>query len=169
MKFKVSWAGVLILLLGSALSAQAADWYGRVSQVAEAGDVLTIMTDDNRRLTLRLYGVDCPQPGQPFAVESENMVRALVVDSRQPVTVLEEARESSGQVVATIVLADGTTLNDRLLVAGLAWFYPEHCPDAAICRGMMTLEQKARQQRRGLWAQDNPISPWEWNEQKFEK
>jgi endonuclease YncB( thermonuclease family) len=61
-----------------------------------------------------------------------------------------------------VVLRDGTTLNDRLLAAGLAWYYGPNCNNSAICDGLRQLEHTARELRRGLWAQEKPVPPWQW-------
>ncbi len=152
---------VLLLQLGPATLSWA-DWQGKVVEVHGGGDILIIQTDDNRNITLRLYGIDCPEPSQPFGAEAAHMVQELVVKPAEPITVLEERRDSTGRVLATVVLHDGTTLNDRLLLAGMAWVYPDNCVSAQACQGLIQLENRARQLRRGLWAGENPVPPWQW-------
>jgi endonuclease YncB( thermonuclease family) len=152
-----------VFVLGplTALSA-AADWQGRVAYVKGGGDILTISTNDNRNIEIRLLGIDCPEQGQPFAGEAEELVKRLLQANGYNITVLEETRESDGRVLATVVLHDGTTLNDRLLVAGLAWYYEQNCNDAITCNGLRRLESTARDLRRGLWSQEQPVPPWQW-------
>lgn len=142
-----------------------ADWKGKVVEVRAGGDTLSVVTDDNRNITLQLYGIDCPEPGQPFAAEAETMVYELVVRPDKPVIILEEKRTSSGRILATVILHDNTTLNARLLLAGLAWVYAPNCVDAQYCQEMIKLQNKAQQGRIGLWADDNPIPPWKWQGQ----
>ena len=42
--------------------------------------------------------------------------------------------------------------------AALAWVYPKYCPD---CLQWKAPEQEARDARRALWRDDNPMPPWE--------
>ena len=165
MKFQLIIGLALVLMLGLAWPAQA-DWQGRVIKVHGGGDILVLHTDDNRNLTVRLYGLDCPEPDQPFGHAAGSMTEALVIESGRPVTVLEERRDFSGQMLVTVVLYDGTTLNDRLLLAGLAWIYPKHCVNAQGCQNLLRLQERAKLERRGLWSQENPIPPWQWQGQK---
>jgi endonuclease YncB( thermonuclease family) len=137
-----------------------ADWSGRISKIID-GDIMTLVADDNRTLTFRLFAVDCPEPGQPYAEEAKELVRALVLDDPRLITVLDEVRDHDGQALAVVVLADGTTLNDRLLIEGLAWFDSRSCGMSLFCEGMMELERQARTNRRGLWDDDDPVPPWE--------
>jgi hypothetical protein len=49
-----------------------------------------------------------------------------------------------------------------LVKAGLAWWYRKYAPaDDTLAR----LEQEAKADRRGLWAQPNPTPPWNWRAQ----
>lgn len=156
-------ATILVLQLG-VFSPALADWQGKVMDIAGGGDILVIQTNDNRNIELRLYGIDCPENDQPFGEAAQSLVHALVVESGNPITVLTERRDSTGQLLATIVLHDGTTLNDRLLLSGMAWVNPDNCISEQACQGLMDLENKARQGRRGLWSQDDPVPPWKWRE-----
>jgi endonuclease YncB( thermonuclease family) len=152
------FSAAVLLLLGPDFAR--ADWYGRITKIID-GDIMTLVTDDNRVLTFRLFAVDCPEPGQPYAEEARELVRELVLDNPKLITVLEEVRDQVGQALAVVVLADGTTLNDRLLIEGLAWFDTRICGRNPFCEGMMELERQARMERRGLWADDRPVPPWE--------
>ena len=139
-----------------------ADWQGQVVEMRGSGEFLVLHTDDNRNLTVRLYGLACPDPDQPFGQAAESLVHALVVAPGRPITVLEERRDAGGRILATVVLYDGTTLNDRLLLAGLAWVYPENCVSVQGCQNLMQLQKRARHGRRGLWSQES----WQQREQR---
>ena len=47
-------------------------------------------------------------------------------------------------------------------MAGLAWWYRQYSKDASLG----VLEEDARQARRGLWADPNPVPPWEVRQPK---
>jgi len=58
-----------------------------------------------------------------------------------------------------VILPDGRNLNQELVRAGLAWWYRQYARgDGALER----LEDEARAARRGLWADRDPVAPWEF-------
>lgn len=66
-----------------------------------------------------------------------------------------------GRSVALVRLPDGTLLNEVLVAEGLAWVYEEYCHED-LCPRLRELEQQARRERRGLWAEAAPIRPAQW-------
>jgi endonuclease YncB( thermonuclease family) len=61
--------------------------------------------------------------------------------------------------VAEIILPDGRNLNQELVPAGLAWWYERYARRETVLRD---LEQEARDAKRGLWSDRNPVAPWDW-------
>lgn len=45
-----------------------------------------------------------------------------------------------------------------MVQSGAAWVYEHYNTDNALA----DLQQEARSQKRGLWADPNPVPPWEW-------
>ena len=64
-----------------------------------------------------------------------------------------------GRIVGEVILPDGLSLNKELVFVGLAWWYRKYAPDD---RTLKALESGAREAKRGLWIDENPIPPWEW-------
>ena len=62
-----------------------------------------------------------------------------------------------------MVLPDGRNLNRELVNAGLAWWYRQY---ARNDRELERMEAEARKAKRGLWADLNPVPPWEWRRSK---
>ncbi len=56
------------------------------------------------------------------------------------------------------VYVDGVDVNRELVAGGVAWVYRKYSNDADL----LELEADARQKGLGLWADPNPIPPWEW-------
>ncbi|MCE3954211.1 thermonuclease family protein, partial [Escherichia coli] len=48
--------------------------------------------------------------------------------------------------------------NRFMVQSGAAWVYEHYNTD----NDLATLQQEARSQKRGLWADPNPVPPWEW-------
>jgi hypothetical protein len=75
------------------------------------------------------------------------------------VTVRPREHDRYGRLVAEVTLPDGRVLNEELVRQGWAWWYRRYAPDNAT---LATLESEAREARRGLWADQKPMAPWEW-------
>ena len=56
------------------------------------------------------------------------------------------------------VFVDGTDVNLAMVRSGMAWRFEKYSKDGAFQRA----QDEARAARRGLWADTNPVSPWEW-------
>ncbi len=64
-----------------------------------------------------------------------------------------------GRTIADVILPDGRVLNRELVRAGFAWWYRRYAPEDET---LEQLECEARGARRGLWADAEPVPPWEW-------
>lgn len=127
----------------------------RVTSITD-GDTVTVL-HNRTQIRIRLYGIDCPEPGQPFHTRATQRTAALA--HGQTVTVKPESLDRYGRLVAWIVLPDGRSLNELLVAEGLAWHFRRYAPRD---RRLAQLEQSARDARRGLWQDHDPIPPWEW-------
>jgi endonuclease YncB( thermonuclease family) len=67
-----------------------------------------------------------------------------------------------------MVLVDSFNLNEELIRVGLAWVYSRYC-DRPVCENWIGLESEAREAKRGLWRDTNPIPPWEFRRKKRRK
>ena len=164
------------ILAGLTLAAPArADdtFYARVKAVA-AGDRLTVQYK-KKKLTIRLHGVDCPEPGQPFFAEARKRTAELVRDSEVKVEGL--TRDANGRRWARVSylarihrtprdrskphqwVRSYLSLQRELVQEGLAWWNREQ---ATKDKKLAEAEVWARKQRRGLWADKNPVAPWRW-------
>ncbi len=64
-----------------------------------------------------------------------------------------------GRTVAEVLLPDGRSLNREQVKAGFAWWYRRYAPDDDT---LAQLEADAKAAKRGLWADADPVPPWEW-------
>lgn len=58
-----------------------------------------------------------------------------------------------------VFLPDGMNLNQELVKQGWCWWYRKYAPEDTVLEG---LEKAARDARKGLWADAQPVPPWEW-------
>ena len=102
-------------------------------------------------------GIDCPEKRQAFGNRAKQFAPALVFGKTVTVSVLDVDRY--GRTVGEVILPDGRVLNHELVRAGLAWWYRKYAPDDDTLK---QLEAEARQAKRGLWVEPNPMPPWAW-------
>ena len=155
----------LALLCFFAVPVSAWGWQAEVVRVVD-GDSLVILRGDNgKKETIRLFGVDCPELGQPFGEEAARLARAVVFGKKVSVVALDvDGYERT--VGAVVCLEDGVTLQDELLKAGLAWVDPRYCKG---CKLWKALQREAAEEKRGLWGDGEPVAPWKWRKEKREK
>jgi micrococcal nuclease len=148
---------VPLVLAGAAAAASPPDrtpFTGRVVAVAD-GDTATVLAAGNVQHKVRLHGIDAPETRQPFGARGREELAGLV--HGKTVTVRPVDRDRYGRTVARIEV-DGTDVNLAMVAAGLAWHYTRFSDDQALAGA----EAAARRARRGLWADREPVPPWEW-------
>ncbi len=118
------------------------------------GELLEAVVARSERI--RLHGIDCPEKRQAFGNRAKQFTSKLVFGNTVTVQVMD--RDRYGRTVGVVLLPDGRSLNHELVRAGLAWMYRRYTNDQSLS----DLEEEARVARRGLWADRNPIPPWEW-------
>lgn len=67
------------------------------------------------------------------------------------------------RTLADVVLPDGDNLKQQLVKVGMCWWYCKYAPRNAV---LEELETDAGEKRMGLWAEAQPIPPWEWRKAK---
>lgn len=121
------------------------------------GDTLTVQTDGDARLRIRLYAIDSPERGQPYSDPALQLLADLVANR----TILFQTvdTDSYGRSVARVFVGD-TDVNAELVRQGAAWVYRKYSHDPAL----LALEREAREHERGLWAlpASQRVPPWEF-------
>ncbi|MFX0200085.1 MAG: thermonuclease family protein [Candidatus Hodarchaeota archaeon] len=147
---------LVFLLLSIPLFPLAADTFtGKVVGVSD-GDPIKVMRQD-RAVKVRLHGIDCPEKKQPYGTRAKQYTSHMAFGNE--VTVRVKTTDRYGRIVGEVILPDGTSLNKELVFVGLAWWYRKYAPND---RTLKALEAGARAEKKGLWADKNPIPPWEW-------
>lgn len=129
---------------------------GKAIKIAD-GDTITVLTPDLKKIRVRLYGIDCPEKGQPFGEAARRFTAGMV--GNKEVEVEELGSDRYGRVVGIV-----GGLNQALIEAGLAWVYPRYCK-APLCGSWRILEREARAAKSGLWSAPS-LPPWEWRRNK---
>lgn len=152
------------------------------------GDSFDLRGQRERRIGVRIAGIDAPERRQPFSGQARRHLQDLAGGQRVTVHVLGHDRY--GRIVGRVELrppdatASGgerppgrrsgrtgdasrapvvtTDLGLAQIEAGLAWYYRRYESDLpAAWRGRYdAAESRARDERRGLWREPDPIAPW---------
>jgi len=124
------------------------------------GDTLTVRCEAQveqpaQTIIVRLAEIDAPERRQAFGERSKQALAAMCF--HKPATVKPQTRDRYGRTVARID-CDGTDANAEPVRAGMAWASTKYLTDPQI----KAIEDDARAERRGLWADREPLPPWEW-------
>jgi len=120
-----------------------------------AGDSLRVVCA-GAPLEVKLHGVVCPPPDEPYGRQARQFVQRLVTGREVGVETVR--RESPSRVVAKVLLENGKFLSHELLQNGLARMDPEAASEDVK---LEVLEGLAKDLRAGLWARasQEPAAP----------
>jgi endonuclease YncB( thermonuclease family) len=168
MKFK------LLLLATTLLSASAIanvdcsalknKTYNSVITKVDDGDTATVKINKlSKTVSVRFYGVDTPEsewkdkwPEQHFSSEAKNFtIKSLYNKS---VTVKFDGNGTYGRCVGEI-LVNNKSHSLALIEGGYAWWYERYSSNRTDFK---VAQSKAKKSKRGLWAKQNPIAPWNY-------
>ncbi|MBX3319809.1 MAG: thermonuclease family protein [Nitrospira sp.] len=127
---------------------------GKVVAVLD-GDTIEVL-HHGKAERIRLNGVDCPEKKQAFGQKAKQFTSSLVFG--KSVMVVPRDTDRYKRIVGDVFLPDGVNLSYELVRAGLAWWYRKYSDDVLLA----VLELEAQLARRGLWADPQPVPPWEW-------
>jgi micrococcal nuclease len=121
------------------------------------GDTLEVRLEDGSVARIRLDGIDCPEKTQSHGLDARMATAQLVEGGR--IRLNGHQRDKYGRLIAQVETPDGRSVNERLVEDGHCWWYRKYAPGH---RRLERFEAEARAAGRGLWAEPNPIPPWEW-------
>jgi endonuclease YncB( thermonuclease family) len=164
----------LILFLGLLLPAYSyADITGKVASVTD-GDTIKVLDSSNTQHKVRLTGIDAPERGQPYGTVSRDNLASLVAGKE--VFVESDKSDRYGRALGKVWVQPsdcpscGKTLdaNHAQIIAGMAWWYRYYAKEQSPeDRGRYeSAEDEAKGRKWGLWADPNPIRPYDWRKGK---
>lgn len=123
------------------------------------GDTLTCVAERGT-FVVRVAGLDAPETGQAYWRVSRDQLRHLAVPGTRAKCY---KRDDYGREVCRLLAPDGTDIVHSLIGAGLAWHSKRYAGEqtAAERAEYGNHEVQARAEKRGLWAEPDPMSPWE--------
>lgn len=152
----------LFLLLAPQANAQVASTLqGKVIGITD-GDSIIILDTANRQRSIRLQGIDSPEIQQIYGEQAKQNL-ANMIFGRQ-VVVEYSKRDNYGHILGKVLTLDGRDINLEQIRDGMAWHYKQYEEDQtkAERRAYSRAEREAREEQRGLWAEQLPTPPWVW-------
>jgi len=168
---------VFVALAFLPLPGIAATLTGRVIGVYD-GDSITVLDAGRRQYKIRLIGIDASEFRQAFGTRSKQNLSDLVFG--KDVVVEWKKHVPKNRILGKVLVDDSgvdcgfrdcrKTLDAGLAQVrdGFAWHYKqyerEQSPEDRA--RYASAERNAREKRSGLWADPQPVPPWEWRHTK---
>lgn len=161
----------LLICWSLPFSAQAQQLTGIVVGVAD-GDTLTILDHSRQQHKIRLAGIDAPEKAQPYGQKSKASLSALVFN--REVEVIGNKTDRYGRTIAKVMVAAPSCNASNCLknidaglnqvTTGMAWWYRQYAKEQPPKdrEDYEVAEFNAKARRLGLWADKNPVPPWDW-------
>lgn len=147
---------ITVLLAGMLLSGgEAFPFGGQVVSVLDGGTIEVVRNGKAQRV--RLNGIACPKGGQPYSEQAKQATSDLGFSMDVTLQIL--GKDKHGRVVADVLLPDERNLSQTLVQQGWCWWDRKQAPGDTQ---LEALEKEAREAQRGLWADQDPVPPWEW-------
>lgn len=134
---------------------------GRIIKVTD-GDTVTLLAKNNKKIKVRLYGIDCPEKAQEYGKEATNYLSSAINNKNVKVEVINKDRYQRS--VGVIWLGD-SNINLNILKQGLAWHYKQYDKSQAYADA----EKIAQKSKKNIWSTKNPTAPWEFRKNKGKK
>ncbi|EGK8084204.1 thermonuclease family protein [Campylobacter lari] len=126
----------------------------KVSRVVD-GDTIEAKFEDEK-LKIRLFGIDAPESDQAYGKMATQFLNAIVLNKEVVLNVKDE--DKYGRILAIVYLND-KDINQIMVKNGFAWAY-EHYSDLYVNE-----QNYAKENKKGLWVDENPIEPYKWRKQ----
>lgn len=126
------------------------------------GDTVTVFfVNEKRQQKIRLATIDAPEYAQPYGRKSRQHLSDLVY--RKMIKLKELGRDKYGRIIGEIFLNE-KNINVEQIKSGFAWHYKHHEGQQSFEERLIysQAEKYARENRLGVWQDDNPIPPWDY-------
>lgn len=130
---------------------------GVVIDVQE-GDIIKVLSHEGDTLSVKFKNIECPELGQSYADKALAYTQKLALKKSVSVTYTDTDRDLNA--LGIVLLSNGKDIGAQLLAQGLAWHYVKGLNAGPETQLYLDLEQKARDKKKGLWKEENPMAPW---------
>lgn len=133
---------------------------GIVLRVSD-GDTITLLTNNKKRINVRLAYIDAPELNQVFGQISKLKLKKLL--NAQTVKIDVHTLDKWDRLVGTVYL-NNQDINLEMINMGMAWHYKLYARSQVHSARLLykNAEQHAKKMGIGLWANTEQIPPWDW-------
>ena len=103
-----------------------------------------------------MEGIDAPEKGMPYYQVAKKHLSDLCCN-KELIFVQTQKSDSNNRLIGFSYLDTGVELSHEMVKVGLAWHFKKFNNDEDLA----DLELDAKKNKRGLWQNDDPMSPWE--------
>ena len=153
MKTLILFGALLISLVSNAEYLESL----KIKKVVDGDTVHVFYQDDVYKI--RLTEIDAPERDQPYGVNSTKYLKGLLKEGRVDVDI--SGTDRYGRKLGRLYW-QGMDINRELVSAGYAWVYDQYVTDNSFYEN----QSKARNSKKGLWEDQNPLEPWNWRKLK---
>ena len=129
----------------------------KIKQVVD-GDTVHVFYQD-QVYKIRLTEIDAPERDQPYGSNSTEYLKGLLKEGKVDVDI--SGTDRYGRKLGRLYW-QGTDINREIVSAGYAWVYDQYVTDNSFYENQL----KARNLKKGLWQDQNPLEPWNWRKLK---
>ena len=129
----------------------------KIKQVVD-GDTVHVFYQD-QVYKIRLTEIDAPERDQPYGNNSTEYLKGLLKEGKVDVDI--SGTDRYGRKLGRLYW-QGMDINRKLVSAGYAWVYDQYVTDVTFYEN----QSKARNLKKGLWEDQNPLEPWNWRKLK---
>lgn len=147
---------LLLIILSSYLFSF--ELIGKVVKISD-GDTITILTSDKIQYKIRLNDIDAPEKKQAFGNKSKDNLAKYIAG--KTIKVEYKSTDKYKRILGTIYY-NNTDINLQQVKDGFAWVYKKYSKN----QDYYNAEKLARENKKGLWNDKNPIAPWEFRKIK---
>jgi endonuclease YncB( thermonuclease family) len=108
----------------------------------------------DRKIPIRLCGIDAPETGQPFSKQAQNLLLRLTLNKN--ITIIPITRDKYGRIIAEIWHRN-LLINIQLLNWGLAYAHHHNCPTPQTI--FQLAQQSAQTHKLNIWSSPQ-TPPW---------
>ena len=145
---------VQLVLLFSVTKANAQLYKAKVVKIKD-GDTYEVLIND-KKTTIRLAEIDCPELNQEFGKEARNFAKKMILGSTIQIQIIK--KEKYQRYLGYLIMPDSSILNEIMVRKGYAWCYSKYSRHFKYKQ----LEEKSKLDKIGIWQTKNPVAPWIW-------
>ncbi len=152
---------LFITILATSYHIVLAQTISGIASNIDDGDTFKLKKSNGGIINIRLANIDAPELSQTHGKISRDYLKKMI-DGKKVVVEVQRV-DALGRCIGVVFL-NSININDQLIANGHAWHYAMS-KNINICK----IENMARRNKVGLWADPNPISPWEYREASMKK